>query len=270
MMTKLMKWQWAKGSLRQLQDEVKDPSRTAESRKVKPVMATVIESKLADSDKTIDALSQQGIAVWSGGWETVGTTVTLGTYELLRNPEMVERLKSEFQAAWPNLSLPPSMEALDACLYLTALIKESLRFTPPPGRLSRYNPREVEHYKEYEFPPGTIISTSLSMVCKDPNIWGSDAEVFRPERWIGKENENGRLDQWVVSFSEGTRVCPGLEIAWVEMRLLFAHIFRKFDISIDAAANITEDDILTYRDGFTGISKNWCQKLPVWAKPVSG
>lgn len=237
--------------------------------KVKPVMATFMEAKLPDSDKTIASLSQQGVAVWSGGWETVGTTVTLGTYELLRNPRMADRLKSELKSAWPDIRQPPSMEALDACPYLTALIKESLRFTPPPGRLSRYNPREVEHYKEYTFPPGTIISTSLMMVSKDPSIWGSDAEVFRPERWIGKENKDGRLDQWLVSFSKGTRVCPGLEIAWVEMRLLFAHIFRKFELSIDEKAKITDDDILTYHDGFTGISNNWCQRLPVWAKPVS-
>jgi cytochrome P450 len=232
-------------------------------------MATFMESKLDESDKTIDALSQQGLAVWSGGWETVGTTVTLGTYELLKTPKMADHLKSELITAWPDIRLPPVMDNLDACPYLTALIKESLRFTPPPGRLSRYNPRQVEHYKDYEFPPGTIISTSLSMVSKDPSIWGLDAEVFRPERWLGKENEDGKLDQWLVSFSKGTHICPGLEIAWVEMRLLFAHIFRKFDLSIDEVAKITDDDILTYRDGFTGISKNWCQRLPVWAKPAN-
>jgi cytochrome P450 len=72
-----------------------------------------------------------------------------------------------------------------------------------------------------------------------------------------------------VSFSKGTRACPGLEIAWVEMRLLLAHTFRKFDLSIDEKANVTDDDILTYRDGFTGIPKNWCQRLPVWASPVT-
>jgi cytochrome P450 len=254
--------------LKELQEELKDPSKTAESRKIKPVMATFMEANLSDSDKTIGALSQQGVAVWSGGWETVGTTVTLGTYEVLKNHKISDRLKSELKTAWPDIRQPPSMEALDASPYLTALIKESLRFTPPPGRLSRYNPTEVEHYKNYSFPPGTVISTSLSMVSRDPSIWGSDAEAFRPERWIGKENEDGKLDQWLVSFSKGTRVCPGLELAWVELRLLFAHIFRKFDLSIDEKANIGDDDILTYRDGFTGISKNWCQRLPVWAKPV--
>jgi cytochrome P450 len=251
-----------------MQEETKNPSKTTDSR-LKPVMSTFIEAKLSDSDKTVDALAQQGVAVWSGGWETVGTTVTLGTYELLKNPKMAERLKSDLKTAWPNIDHPPSMDALDASPYLTALIKESLRFTPPPGRLSRYNPREVEHYKNYSFPPGTIISTSLSMVCQDPSIWGPDVSVFRPERWIGKENEDGKLDQWVVAFSKGTRMCPGFEIAWVEMRLLFAHFFRKFELSIDEKEEVTDDDILTYHDGFTGIAKTWCQRLPVLAKPLS-
>lgn len=260
---------WAKTTLQLLQEEIENPSKIDESRKMKPVMKTFMEAKLPESDKTISALSQQGVAVWSGGWETVGTTITLGTYQLLIHPTMGDRLKSELTAAWPDSRLPPSMDALDNCHYLTAVIKESLRFTPPPSRLSRYNPREVERYEDYEFPPGTIISTSLSMVSRDPSIWGPDADVFRPERWIGKENEDEKLDQWLVSFSKGTRVCPGLEIAWVEMRLLFAHMFRKFDLSIDSAAKVTDDDILTYHDGFTGVPKNWCQKLTVWAKPIS-
>jgi len=50
----------------------------------------------------------------------------------------------------------------------------------------------------------------------------------------------------------------GLEIAWAEMRLLLAHIFRKFELHIDEQANIGDNDILTYHDGFTDISKNWC------------
>lgn len=176
-------------------------------------MATFMEAKLSDSDKTLDASAQQGVAVWSRGWETVGTTVTLGTYQVLKNPRMAGRLKFELKTAWQDIRESPSMEARDECLYLTALIKESLRFTSPPGRVSRYNPREVEYYKDYKFPPRTIISTSLSMVSMDPSIWSSDTEVFRPERWIGKENEGGKLDQWLVSFSRGTRVCPSQEIA---------------------------------------------------------
>ncbi|PMD28158.1 cytochrome P450 [Hyaloscypha hepaticicola] len=206
--------------------EVKNPSYSAEARKFKPVMATFMEAKLSDSDKTLDASAQQGVAVWSRGWETVGTTVTLGTYQVLKNPRMAGRLKFELKTAWQDIRESPSMEARDECLYLTALIKESLRFTSPPGR-------------DYKFPPRTIISTSLSMVSMDPSIWSSDTEVFRPERWIGKENEGGKLDQWLVSFSRGTR------------------------------ADVTDDDILTYRDGDTGIPKNWCQRLPVWADAVT-
>lgn len=70
---------------------MKNPSNSAEARKIKPVIATFMEAKLSDSDKTLDSLSQQGVAVWSGGWETVGTTVTLGTYQVLKTPGMADR-----------------------------------------------------------------------------------------------------------------------------------------------------------------------------------
>jgi hypothetical protein len=68
-----------------------------------PFMVTFMEAKLSDSDKTLDALSQQGVAVWSGGWGTIGTTVTLGTYQVLKTPGMADRLKSELKTAWPEM-----------------------------------------------------------------------------------------------------------------------------------------------------------------------
>lgn len=250
---------WAQNRMKELKTE----TNTYE-QKVKPAMATFLEGKLLESDKTNSALSQQGTAVWSGGWETVGTTVTVAAYQILKTPAMQEGLVSELKGAWKDISSPPDMNGLDSCEYMTAIIKEALRFTPPPGRLSRYNPASVETYKQYSFPPDTIISVSLPMVLFDPSIWGSDAQIFRPERWL--EDKEGKLDQWLVTFSQGTRVCPGLEIAWVEMRLLLAYVFRRFEVSMDGV--VSEDDVMTYRDGFTGICKNWCQRLPVRVVPV--
>ena len=178
------------------------------------------------------------------------------------------RLKTELKTAWPDASLPPSMDALDTCHYLTALIKESLRFTAPPCRLSRYNPNATEYFENYALPPGTTMSVSLPMLNMDPDIWGPDAEVFRPERWLGEENQEGKLNQYLLSFSRGTRVCPGVELVWVEMRLLFAYLVRRFDLGFDEQAGVGDDDVLVYYDGFMGICRNWCQRLVVWAKAV--
>ncbi|KAJ6598646.1 cytochrome P450, partial [Mycena sp. CBHHK59/15] len=54
---------------------------------------------------------------------------------------------------------------------------------------------------------------------------------FNPERWlqpISKEIEG----KYFVPFSKGPRMCLGLNLAWCELYLLFANIFRKIDMKI--------------------------------------
>lgn len=42
-------------------------------------------------------------------------------------------------------------------------------------------------------PPGTTVYLSIHGVNRDPNIWGPDADVFRPERWL--VNDEGDWDK---------------------------------------------------------------------------
>lgn len=87
----------------------------------------------------------------------------------------------------------------------------------------------------------TFIESKLDDVDKSISVISQQAMALWNGGWgIERENEDGRLDKWLVSFRKGTRTCPGIKIAWVEMRLSFAHIFRKFDLKIDKTANITD------------------------------
>jgi cytochrome P450 len=51
---------------------------------------------------------------------------------------------------------------------------------------------------------------------------------FRPERWI----EDPNLDRWLVPFSRGPRMCIGMNLAWLELRLGFAKILHRFDMEL--------------------------------------
>jgi cytochrome P450 len=51
---------------------------------------------------------------------------------------------------------------------------------------------------------------------------------FVPERWL----ESPELDNWLVAFSRGPRMCLGINLAWAELRLGLAHVFRKFDMTV--------------------------------------
>ncbi len=45
-----------------------------------------------------------------------------GTYHLLHNPEMRERLFGELLTVWPNLNQPPRYETLERLPYLVSTL----------------------------------------------------------------------------------------------------------------------------------------------------
>jgi cytochrome P450 len=54
---------------------------------------------------------------------------------------------------------------------------------------------------------GTVIPFSLYSMHRRKDVWGPDAEEFRPERW-----ENGVTHTWeYIPFNGGPRICLGRE-----------------------------------------------------------
>jgi len=52
-------------------------------------------------------------------------------------------------------------------------------------------------------PKGTLLAIPLNVVHTNPNIWGPDAHVFRPSRWIERKEAGIRCDRELLTFSEG-------------------------------------------------------------------
>lgn len=64
-----------------------------------------------------------------------------------------------------------------------------------------------------------------------------DPKVFRPERWLNSTS----LQRYLVPFSKGPRSCLGINLAWAELYLLVANVFRQFNF--DVSGVIRERDI---------------------------
>lgn len=52
--------------------------------------------------------------------------------------------------------------------------------TPAPASRSK----EASHLNALPLPAGTTVYLSIQGVNRDPNIWGLDADEFRPDRWL--------------------------------------------------------------------------------------
>ena len=66
------------------------------------------------------SISHDTRILFAAGSHTVGTTLMIGVYHLLRNPEAEQRLVDEVRTAWPDLNEAPSYEELEKLPFLAS------------------------------------------------------------------------------------------------------------------------------------------------------
>ena len=80
-----------------------------------------------------------------------------------------------------------------------AVIKEAMRLAPTNNLpLERIVPREGLNISGYKIPAGTNVGTSAYVIHRDQSVYGSDANQFRPERWL--ESDDSMLRQMQNHF----------------------------------------------------------------------
>ncbi|KAL1989053.1 hypothetical protein VTN96DRAFT_5816 [Rasamsonia emersonii] len=191
-----------------------------------------------------ESLYEEAQALLFGGADTTGTTLMHGTFYILSLPEIYRKLKEELLRAWPDLEKQPGLSELEKMPYLTAVIKESLRVSPGVASpLPRVVPAPGATISQTFIPGGTVVQMSSHFVHRNPAIF-ENPDAFNPERWLDAKGKD--LDKWLVAFSRGPRSCLGVNLAWAELYICFAHVFRKFDIELDPSS----PEKLVWRDCF--------------------
>lgn len=120
---------------------------------------TMYHRLLQEPNITAKSLYEEGQAMLFGGTDTVSNTIMLAIFNILKHPQVYERLRAELDEFWPDLNATPKYEELEKLPYLSAVIKESLRHTPSvaAGLLRIVGPGSA-NIDGYEVPAGVCPS----------------------------------------------------------------------------------------------------------------
>ncbi|WPH01371.1 Hypothetical protein R9X50_00421400 [Acrodontium crateriforme] len=187
------------------------------------IFHTLRDSDLPPEEKSIRRLCDEGEIFTGAGSETTAKTLTTILFYLTTNPEILQSLRSELATVATVPNTPPSWSELERLPYLSAIVQEGLRLSHGiTTRLPR-TASEPLFYKNFQIPSGTPVSQTPYFVLSDENVF-FEPQNFKPERWLGYHG----LDKYQVVFGKGSRACIGMNLAYAELTMTCAALFRRF------------------------------------------
>lgn len=175
------------------------------------------------------------------GSDTTSTALASSFFYLVNNPSKLEVLQKEVRAAFNDVEEIHTGFELNSCVYLRAVIDESMRLSPPVGGIL---PREVLSggltIDNHHFPAGVVVGTSHYTIHHNPDYY-PDPYTFSPERWIpdyvGKENVS-TANSAFCPFSIGPRGCIGKGLAYSELTTALARVVFMYDFKLAEGTSV--------------------------------
>ncbi|KAH7378988.1 putative cytochrome P450 [Cadophora sp. MPI-SDFR-AT-0126] len=195
----------------------------------------------------------------AGSHSTSGT-LTLLLWRLLHNPDILANVVQELDEALgplPQGKIAYPVKGLDARLtYLSACIRENFRINPvfSMNLWRQVHSLEGAQIGGHMVPHGTNVCISNYVTHHNPEIWGQDHDVYKPDRFINTDGSN--QDRYLLHFSVGHRMCIGRNLAMTNILKTTTTILSMFEIE-----PLSKDPEVRLRSAGIGEmeGKFWCR-----------
>ncbi|KAF8799116.1 cytochrome P450 [Phlegmacium glaucopus] len=190
---------------------------------------------LEDVDQSLDIDHQREViqdtagVVFAGGADTTVSATHTFLLAMVCFPEIQMKAQAELDRVLSGRL--PDFDDMEDLPYLSAVIKEVLRWQPVTPLGLPHCTTEDDVYEGYHIPNGSIvIFNSWAMLRNEAEY--PDPSAFKPERFLkdGELDSNIR-DPATLAFGFGRRICPGSHIAFSTVWLIAASVLATFQLS---------------------------------------
>ena len=172
--------------------------------------------------------------------DTTAALLTFTVYLFTQHPEVLAKLRTEVLEHVGAGA--PTYEQVKGMKYMRAVLNETLRLFPPVPINERASISAVvipTIQGGLYVPPNTQVLYSPLLMQRRTDLWGPDANVFDPDRWLDDRNRAFLADPMrFVPFNAGPRICLGQQFALHEASFVLVRLlqrFERFDLAMEAA-----------------------------------
>ncbi|KAF2268086.1 putative cytochrome P450 alkane hydroxylase [Lojkania enalia] len=178
-------------------------------------------------------LKSEVLNVLMAGRDTTAALLTNTFFMLARRPDLWARIHTETEESFGGKT--PDYETLRNMKQVRNLLSESLRLYPPVPFNARTATENItlprgggtDGQSPIFVKKGQQVNYHVYCLHRSPDIFGPDADVFRPDRW----DDAGLRPGWgYIPFNGGARICLGQQFALTKASYVLVRIMQEFEL----------------------------------------
>ncbi|KIJ48680.1 hypothetical protein M422DRAFT_247541 [Sphaerobolus stellatus SS14] len=221
----------------------------------KDIFSILVRANLSEDPKATlranEVLSQM-TTIFAAGHDSTKFSLSWFIYQLSKHPKYQRFIREEIKATHGKAAERGDSELtigdLDSMKYMLAALKETLRFNCVIDGLMRQ--AEKDDIIPLSIPQKTKTGTTVTSIPiskgqiimlshfaynRLPEVWGPDADQWRPERFLEGIEASQKVQLGVfanlLSFSSGLRGCIGWRFAVLEMQTILIELLENFEFA---------------------------------------
>uniref|UniRef100_A0ACD5XYN8 Uncharacterized protein n=1 Tax=Avena sativa TaxID=4498 RepID=A0ACD5XYN8_AVESA len=206
-------------------------------------MLYILCSYMSDPDYAGDDLFRATfLGFMLAGRDTIATTLPWIFYILAERPDIVSIIRNELlpiasckvdSGCGPMVIFEP--EETKPLVYLGAVLYETLRLYPPGPFVRKTVVDDDTMPSGHVVHAGDTIIVSFHSMGRMEEVWGKDVLDYNPDRWLLEDSGNKLRyvpSHKFLAFNSGPRICPGKDIAVMQMKTIVATVVWNFDVEV--------------------------------------
>ena len=213
----------------------------------KSVPDDLLSLLIKDGSLSLDDIIDEFLTIFIAGQETTANSLSFALYEIIRNPNVEEKLLNEVNEVLGERDYI-DFDDLTKLKYLGQVLEEALRKYPVAPSLGRVLTKDIT-VGGYHIPKGNEIITRQLLFTMNPEIW-KNPEVFDPDRFLDAKSIPD-LNMIQFPFSIGAHTCIGQTFAKFESKVILARLLQRFQFRLLPGQNnkMMERLTITPQDG---------------------
>ncbi len=207
------------------------------------LLQTLMDARYSDGEGMSDELVlSESMQLLVAGHETSSNSLSWILYLLSRNPEVLARVRQEFDSVLGDA--PLNHADLPQFEFTTQVIHETLRLYPPFWMIDRMAV-EDDRVGDIAIPSGSTVIVYVYGAHHAPQSW-ENPETFDTARFA-KGSEKLRTPFTFLPFGGGPRICIGNHYAMLQILMILSHVVRKYNFELVPGQTIEERAMVILR-----------------------